>query len=134
MPDAVTSDTLADGDRNLIMHFTNLSDSTGEAAVTKVDVSALNAHSGTGSTPASVAIKKIEFANSGMKVQVLWDATTDTVAAILPEGEGCLDFTTAPLQSSAGAGETGDIKFTTVGHAANDSYDVKLHLIKKYAA
>ena len=41
MADAVTSQTLIDGDRYAVMKFTNISDGSGESAVTKVDVSAL---------------------------------------------------------------------------------------------
>jgi hypothetical protein len=42
MADAVTSQTLMDGERLAIMKFTNISDGTGETAVTKVNVSSLN--------------------------------------------------------------------------------------------
>ena len=45
MADAVTSQTIVDGDRNCIMKFTNVSDGTGKTAVAKVDVSALSANS-----------------------------------------------------------------------------------------
>ena len=48
MADAVTSQTLQDGDKSVVMKFTNISDGTGEAAVKKVDVSALQAQSGSG--------------------------------------------------------------------------------------
>ena len=41
MADAVTSQTIIDGERNCVMKFTNVSDGTGESAVAKVDVSAL---------------------------------------------------------------------------------------------
>jgi hypothetical protein len=40
MADAVTSQTLSDGDRTTVMKFTNISDGSGEASVKKVDVSA----------------------------------------------------------------------------------------------
>ena len=43
MADAVTSQTLSDGPKYAVMKFTNISDGTGEDAVTKVDVSGLNA-------------------------------------------------------------------------------------------
>ena len=45
MADTVTSQTLIDGERTVIMKFTNISDGTGESAVLKVDVSALTASS-----------------------------------------------------------------------------------------
>ena len=43
MADAVTSQTLFDGDKHVVMKFTNISDGSGESAVKKVDVSELNA-------------------------------------------------------------------------------------------
>ena len=46
MADAVTSQTLVDDEENVVMKFTNISDSTGESAVKKVDVSALKAKGG----------------------------------------------------------------------------------------
>ena len=45
MADAVTSQTLQDGDKSVVMKFTNISDGSGEAAVKKVDVSALQSPS-----------------------------------------------------------------------------------------
>ena len=39
MADAVTTQTIIDGERNCVMKFTNVSDGTGESAVAKVDVS-----------------------------------------------------------------------------------------------
>lgn len=126
MADAVTSQTLVDGARNVVMKFTNISDGTGESAVTKVDVSALSG------APASVRIDKIEYATQGMSVQVLWDADTDVLAYALPtdqngEVEAC-KF--GGIQNNAGAGKTGDIKFTTVGHGAGDTYTIVMHMTK----
>ena len=42
MADAVASQTILDGPKEVVMKFTNISDGTGESAVTKVDVSALS--------------------------------------------------------------------------------------------
>ena len=58
MADAVTSQTLVDNDKTLVMKFTNISDGTGESVVKKVDVSALNTN-GHGQTCTSVTIDKI---------------------------------------------------------------------------
>ena len=41
MADAVTSQTLVDGNQIAVLKFTNISDGSGESAVKKVDVSAL---------------------------------------------------------------------------------------------
>jgi hypothetical protein len=50
MADTVTTQIIQDGERNCIMKFTNVSDGTGESAVVKVDVSALQ------SNPSGIAI------------------------------------------------------------------------------
>jgi hypothetical protein len=42
MADAVTSTTISDGTHRAVIQITGLSDGTGESAVTKIDVSALN--------------------------------------------------------------------------------------------
>lgn len=128
MADAVTSQTLVDGKRNAVLKFTNVSDGTGEAAVTKVDVSALSG------APTSVRIEKIEYAMQGMSVNVLWDADTDVLAYALPTDQnGEVDACKiGGIQNNAGAGKTGDIKFTTVGHGAGDTYSIVLHLKKRY--
>jgi hypothetical protein len=41
MADAVTSQTIQDGERKAVLKFTNISDGTGETNVVKVDVSTL---------------------------------------------------------------------------------------------
>ena len=56
MADAVTSQTIQDGARHVVMSFTNVSDGTGEAAVKKVDVSALGSDPMSGSACSTVAV------------------------------------------------------------------------------
>jgi hypothetical protein len=129
MADAVATQVLFESGDALVVKFTNISDGTGEAAVTKVDVSAL--------TPAAseVFIERIHWATDGMAVRILWDATADTVAWLLPaSSEGCIDFTktiAGRLVNDAGAGKTGDIQFTTVGHTSGDTYSVLMELRKR---
>lgn len=133
MADAVTSQTLMDGGRNVVMKFTNVSDGTGESAVTKVDASALEAHPD-GRACAGVVIDKIVYTTRGMSVQILWDATTDVPAIDLPaDMSDTLDFCAeGGLRNNSGTGKTGDIKFTTTGHTAGDTYSIVLHMRKKY--
>jgi hypothetical protein len=125
MPDTVTSQTLLDGARIAVMHFTNQSDGTGESAVTKVDVSEL------GDAPSEVKIRKITYATQGMGLKILWGATTDVLAFTVPADDAGEIVFDPPLVNNAGTGKTGDIKFTTVGQTSGDSYAVTLHLIKK---
>lgn len=124
MADAVSSQTLVDGSRNVVMKFTNTSDGTGESAVTKVDVSALSG------APSRVTIDKIHYSVAGMVVRLLWDATADVTILDL-QGDGCFDASAfGGLTNNAGAGVTGDIQLTTVGHTSGDSYSLILEMRK----
>lgn len=129
MADAVTSQVLADGPRNHVVHLTNVSDGTGESAVVKVDVSALS-EVRPGVPCGSLKLKRIAWKTEGMQVRLLWDATADVVFQVLPmdsQGDETFD---PPLPDNAGAGRTGDVKLTTVNHSSGDSYDVTLYFIK----
>ena len=107
------------------MKFTNVSDGTGEAAVKKVDVSALFG------APSTVKIDRIIYSVDGMTVRLLWDATADVVAFTIGNGTGVLDFTSiGGLHNNAGTGVTGDILFTTNGHSSGDSYSIVLEMSK----
>jgi len=133
MADAVTSQTLIDGGKQVFMKFTNVSDGTGESAVTKVDVSALES-SVDGDACTGVVIERIWWQCIGMKVQILWDATTDAFCIELGENQsGSHDYTIfGGLTNNAGSGKTGDIQFTTVGHTSADTYTIILYMRKKY--
>ena len=83
MADAVTSQTLSDGDRIAVVKFTNISDGSGEASVKKVDISTLAASVTTGATPARATIEQVWYDIGGMRVALEWNATTNVVAAVL---------------------------------------------------
>ncbi len=126
MADAALTQIIHDGARNAVMKFTNVSDGTGEAAAVKVDVSTLSGN------PAEVRIKSIKASTFGMGVNILWEATTDVLVWHIPaDMDVNQDFSCfGGLPNNAGAGKSGDIVFTTVGHALGDTYSVVLELIK----
>ena len=134
MADAVTSQTFIDGPKHAVMKFTNVSDGSGESAVTKVDVSAL-ATSADGDACTSVVIERIWWQCIGMKVQILWDADTAAFCIELGENQsGHHDYNSfGGLSNNAGSGKTGDVLFTTVGHSSADTYTIMLYMRKKYA-
>ena len=134
MADAVTSQTLIDGPNKAVMKFTNVSDGTGESAVVKVDVSALAA-SLDGDACSEVVIERIWWQCIGMKVKILFDATSDQFCIELGENQsGDHDYSSfGGLTNNAGTGKTGDIAFTTVGHTSGDTYTVILYMRKKFA-
>lgn len=133
MADAVTSQKIIDGARNVVFAFTNLSDGTGEAAVLKVDVSGLTAEPGTNRPCSGVRIDRVNYDCFGMSVSLIWDATTDVTALIL-QGYGSHDFKSfGGIVNNAGAGKTGDMLFTTNGATAGDTYSIVLEMTKEYA-
>jgi len=110
MADAVTSQTLVDGPAHVVMKFTNVSDGTGESAVTKVDVSAL-ASDQNGNACTGVQIERIWWQCIGMKVQILWDATSD---------QFCIEL---------GENQSGNHDYTLFGGLTNNSGSVRLVIL-----
>jgi len=133
MADAVTSQTIQDGERKAVLKFTNISDGTGEAAVKKIDVSALSANSA-GSACTEVAVAKIWWQCVGMGVELLNDATTDTlIIGLSPDSNGFHDYSDfSGIPNDAGDGKTGDVMFTTIGASSSDTYTVIVEVLKSY--
>jgi hypothetical protein len=133
MADAVTSQTIQDGQKIAILKFTNVSDGTGESAVKKVDVSALQANN-SGDACTSVSVARIYWATRGMGVNLEFDASTNVLLTGLPAdstGDEYYDLFTG-IPNNAGSGVTGDIDFTTVSHSSGDTYSIILVLNKNY--
>ena len=134
MADAVTTQTIIDGERNCIMKFTNVSDGSGESAVAKVDVSALSSNSA-GTACSEVRVLRISHAIVGMSVQLFLNATSNVLLMELAESSnGHMDFTDfGGLPNNAGSGKNGDILFTTKGHSSGDTYSITLEMVKVYS-
>lgn len=134
MADVVTSTLLENGNRNWAYRFTNLSDGTGEAAVTKVDGSSAGplgvVIAGQAFYPGvHIKITEIRFQVVDMSLELLWDATTDQMATILSPGADTLNFKrVGGIFIPVGlAGATGKILFTTIGQQVNSSYTVVMY-------
>jgi len=134
MADAVATQILSDGPKFTVLKLTNVSDGSGEAAVVKVDVSGLEA-SADGDACTEVVIERIWWQCIGMKVQILWNASTNLFCIELGENQsGEHDYTVfGGLTNNSGGGKNGDVLFTTVGHTSADTYTVILYLRKKFA-
>lgn len=130
MADTVTSQTIINGSRNLIMKFTNESDGTGESAVKKVDAQSAG-FAVNGVVPGiHLTIRRIIFVIQGGSLRLLWDATTATDIDILAF-TGTQDYTPlSGLTNPNNTGATGSILFTTVGFSAGSSYTVELEMLK----
>jgi hypothetical protein len=135
MADAVTSQTILDGERLFIAKFTNISDGTGETGALKIDVSTLKPNS-FGLACNGVKINKIYGTTHGMEVRILWDATTDQFAWMIPQNSNYLmDLSSfGGIPNNAGAGVTGDVLFTTLDQTAGDMYSIVLECTKTYAS
>jgi hypothetical protein len=134
MADAVATQTIQDGGATAIFRFTNVSDGTGESAVTKIDVSGLNANPVTGASCTSVVIQKIYYSTIGMGVKIFFDASTDVLAWQLnADWSDTMDFTDfTGIPDTLASGTTGDIQFTTVGHSSGDVYNIVMQVMKRY--
>jgi len=134
MADSVTSQTLLDGERLAIMKFTNISDGTGETAVTKVNVSTLTA-SNSGKACTGVTVTKITSACHGMEVRMYWDASTDVpffLSTVNTNYEN--DFSNfGGITNNSGTGKNGNIVFSTSDASSGDTYTVVLEMVKSYA-
>ena len=135
MADAVTSQTILDGERLYIAKFTNISDGTGETAVLKINVSNLKRNAFNLACN-GVKINKVWVQTLGMGVDILWDATTDVLCESIPADvmyKMCYD-SFGGLPNNAGAGVTGNVLFSTIGASAGDRYTVIIEGIKTYAS
>ena len=140
MADAVTSQTIEDGGKNLVMKFTNISDGTGESAVAKIDVSALDSNPSTGASCSRVVLQRIWFSNVGMGFSLYWNATSNMFICQAPKDwSDTWDFTdssiTLPgIPNNAGSGVNGDLLLTTNDHTSGDTYSVIVWALKHYSS
>jgi hypothetical protein len=128
MPDTVNSQVLLDGPRNYIVHLTNVSDSTGESAVVKIDISGLTLANG--AAPSKLTIDEIAYSIQGFtSVRLFWDADTDDEIAVL-SGDGHKVFP-GGLVDPRSTGAVGDVLLTTAGAASGATYDITIVARKK---
>jgi hypothetical protein len=127
MANTVTTQTLLDGDRNLVILLTGLLDTSDEARTIKVDVSSY------APAPTKLRVDKLQYSISGELVVLLdWDADTDVRFAAL-SGQGELEACEiGGLTNNAGAGVTGDIYLTTANWVSGTkAYTLILHCVKR---
>jgi hypothetical protein len=131
MTDTVTAEYVYNGRRRKVLHLTNISDSTGESAVVKADISALTF--GNGEVPSYTTIDMIDYQIQGMaSVRLFWDHTTDDEIAILPAGQGTIDFNAIGGKTDPrSTGGTGDILLTTNGQESGGTYDLVIYFRPK---
>lgn len=130
MADTVSTTVLHNSPRRLVVQITNLSDGTGESAVTKIDKSTYTGLNG--SEPTSLQIETIKGEVAGMAVRLYCDRTTDlTICQLGGIAEVNLDYRNVGGFNTNTAGDTGDILLTTTGHSSGDSYNLIISMRKK---
>lgn len=124
MANAIASQTLISGPRNLILKVTFDGDGSGdESGTTLVDVSSFNT--------SEVRLIRVQASLVGFSMSVSWDATTDKLFMTVPDYEFNQDFTMfGGLVNNAGAGKTGDIVYNTIGLGASDHGHIILEMVK----
>ena len=124
---------LYSGDRKVITHYNNVSDSSG--ATTKIlDVSDYT--NAAGSTAATASLNKIWYSVSvTAKVDALrlvWDADTDATFLTL-EGDGFLDYSSiGGLKNNQATNYTGNVKAVLPACTSGDSATVTCEWILNY--
>ena len=132
MADTFTEKVIEDGPRKFVKSFAYTYVDSGQSAVMAVDVSGL-ATLQDGTACSNLHINKIWFSTIGLSLKILWDASTDTLAVELPSGyQGDFDFSSFGGLVNSATSPTGDLRFTTVGHGAGDTYTVVLECTKEY--
>lgn len=129
MADAVTTQIIQNGPRNLVLKFTNFSDGTGESGVVKVDATSTT-YADQGVVPGiHLKVARIIFAVTGGSVRMQWVATSNVDLWDI-SGFGTYDYTYAPLIVPVVTGATGQISFTTQGFASGSSYTIDIEMFK----
>lgn len=121
------TDTMGPNQRRIIVRVTGVaSDATEATDVVVVDKSDLLGPAG--AEPSKLSIVEAEWSISTFDAVIIeWDDGTDEEAMRL-SGAGFKDYRFAGGLNSDGSSQTGDIILSTLGAAANASFDISLEL------
>ena len=131
MVDTVTTNTIFNGDRRLVVNILSASDGTGEAAVAKVTAASFTGPNSPEPTTHFV-VEEINYDIQGFAhVDLYFDATSDSPLAKL-SGQGYIDYReSGGLVDPQATGTTGNVVLTTVGATATATYNITISLRKK---
>lgn len=126
MPNVVTSQTILDGDRNVVILLTGTLDTSNESRVVKVDLSTLVPR------PTRIRVDTIRhLVSNGLIVALDWDASTPVRFAALTGWDEVEACKFGGLQDNSGAGRTGNIALTTLGWTSGVlAYQIILEMTK----
>lgn len=123
---AASSEYVFNGHKRKLLHLHN-PDGTAESGVVKIDVSDLTFNFG--QVPSYVTVDRISYNVAGDPVLLHFDANTDDVLAVLPAGQGEIDFTAYGGKTDPrSAGSTGDVKLTA---EEDTTYDISIEFRPK---
>ena len=134
MADLVLNQTVYQGDKKLITHYQNVSDSSG-GTTTVVDVSGLAADK-SGTACSTVTLNKIWYSVSMTAkvdaMKLMWDADTDATFLTL-EQSGFLDYSSiGGVPNNKATNYTGDVKFVMPACTSADSATITCEWLKNY--
>jgi len=134
MADLVLNQTVYQGDKKLITHYQNVSDSSG-GTTTVVDVSGLAADK-SGTACSTVTLNKIWYSVSMTAkvdaMKLMWDADTDATFLTL-EQSGFLDYSSiGGIPNNQATNYTGDVKFVMPACTSADSATITCEWLKNY--
>ncbi len=125
MADTVDVAAVFAGTSKHVLRLTNESDGTGEAAVTKLDISTLT--NSNGDTATAVTLLEARWAVQGFGYVVIeWDHTTNDEMLVCSGNDYASFVGMGGLHDPASTGGTGDVVLTTDGGADGSSYDITL--------
>jgi len=119
------------GPKRYVLHFTNISDGTGESEATKLVLA--NLRGVNGKIARRSVIEWIEYDIFAMDVTLSWSREPAAVTiARLPGGSHVVSGKIRGPLTDPGTGDgtdgTGNIMLSTTNHASGDSYDIRMCL------
>jgi hypothetical protein len=138
MADAVTTQTLFNGNRHCAFRFTNESDGTGESGVTKIDATSggslgVVVQGQTFYPGVHLKVVGIDYDIKSMGLRIQFHASSNADMMVLG-GFGRFDYTDIGGIQNPGtaalSGSTGSIDFTTVDANLGASYSVVIRCTK----
>lgn len=134
MANSYSTQIFEDGERNVVVKFEGVLDTSDLASTVVIDPSQLSAMGNYGQLASKLRIDSIQYSiEDVLSVNLFWDATTPVRIEELV-GRGQMTYNKfGGLQNNAGAGITGKITATTQGWATGDilSFSLILTLVKQ---
>lgn len=135
MADTVTTKVIWSSNTYALIKWTNVSDSTGESNVTKLDLDGSNGgvyfYTSNGAAPKRVSIMELKWDIQGMSyVKLAWNHTADDIVHIMTGIDKVSYYSIGGFVDPNTSGDTvggagiGDLLITTSGQVNGGTYDI----------